>query len=108
MPTGLNPQQQDTPWTRAGLTGNSPHRANFAAGYRLPVRGQACRTSLVTWNAMPPTGAALGFTKVLEQTERTGALGSPAPAVNLELGVDMPDVNFNRIDRQVQLIADFS
>jgi hypothetical protein len=45
---------------------------------------------------------------VLEQTESTGTLGRPAPAVNLKLGVDMPDVNFDRIHRQVKLIADFA
>jgi hypothetical protein len=44
---------------------------------------------------------------VLEQTESTGTLGRPASAVNLKLGVDVPDVNFNRIHRQVELIADF-
>jgi hypothetical protein len=44
---------------------------------------------------------------VLEQTESPGTLGRPTPAVNLKLGVDMPDVNFDRIHRQVKLIADF-
>jgi hypothetical protein len=41
------------------------------------------------------------------QAESTGTLDGPAPAVNLKLGVDMPDVNFNRIHRQVKLIPDF-
>jgi hypothetical protein len=43
----------------------------------------------------------------VEKTESTGTLGRPAPAVDLKLGVDVPDVNFNRIHRQVKLIADF-
>jgi hypothetical protein len=45
--------------------------------------------------------------QVLEQTKSAGTLGRPAPAVNLELGVDVPDVNFDRVHRQVELIADF-
>jgi len=45
--------------------------------------------------------------QLLEQAESTGTLDRSAPAVNLELGVDMPDVNFDRIHRQVKLIADF-
>jgi hypothetical protein len=45
---------------------------------------------------------------LLEQTESAGTLGRPAPAVNLKLGVDMANVNFNRIHRQVKLIAYFA
>jgi hypothetical protein len=45
--------------------------------------------------------------RLLEQTESTGTLDRPAPAVNLELGVDVPDVNFDRIHRQVKLMTDF-
>jgi hypothetical protein len=44
--------------------------------------------------------------QLLEQPENTGTLDRPAAAVNLKLGVDMPDVNFDRIHRQVKLIAD--
>jgi hypothetical protein len=56
---------------------------------------------------MPPRRWLSASRQLLEQTEGTGTLGRPAPAVNLELGVDMPDVNFDRIYRQVKLIADF-
>jgi hypothetical protein len=45
--------------------------------------------------------------QLLDQTESAGTLDRPAPVVNLELGVDVPDVNFDRIYRQVKLIADF-
>jgi hypothetical protein len=90
----------------AGLTGNSPHRVNFAAGYRLPVTGQA-RLDTAVHPRMPPRVRLSASRHVLEQTESTGTLGRPAPAVNLKLGVDVPDVNFYRIDRQVELIADF-
>ena len=91
----------------AGLTGNSPHRANFAAGYRLPVTGQARPDIPVQGNAIRPGGGLSASRQPLEQTESTGTLGRPTPAVNLKLGVDVPNVNFNRIHRQVELIADF-
>jgi hypothetical protein len=45
--------------------------------------------------------------QLLEQTESPRTLDRAAPTVNLELDVDMPDVGFDRIHRQVKLIADF-
>jgi hypothetical protein len=45
--------------------------------------------------------------RLLEQTESTGALYRRAPSVNFELGVDVPDMNFDRIHGQVKFIADF-
>jgi positive regulator of sigma E activity len=61
----------------------------------------------VECDATPACGSRL-HDRLLEQTESTGTLGRPTPAVNLKLGVDVPDVNFNRIHRQVELIADFA
>jgi hypothetical protein len=91
----------------AGLTGNSPHRAKFAAGYRLPVTGQARLEIAGHAECDANPGRGFGFTTGLEQTEGAGTLRRPAPAVNLKLGVDVPYVNFDRIHRQVKLIADF-
>jgi hypothetical protein len=82
---------------------------------RISRLGIACqsqrrlgRISLFTGNAIRPSlGRLAASRQLLEQTESTGTLGRPAPAVNLKLGVDMPDVSFNRVHRQVKLIADF-
>jgi hypothetical protein len=101
--------RQPTSWAAAGLIGNSPHQANVAAGYRLPVTGQARPDIPVQGNAIRPRRGRLSASRqLLEQTESTGALGRPTPAVNLKLGVDMPDVNFDRVHRQVKFIADFA
>jgi hypothetical protein len=74
----------------------------------VPVTGQA-RLDLAVHGECDatPAGRLSASRQLLEQTESTGTLGRPAPAVNLKLGVDMPDVNFDRIHRQVELIADF-
>lgn len=102
VPTRLNPQRQPTRSAMNGLTRNSPYRANFAFGLS-PVSHRSASAGL----ACDPVRGFSASRRLLEQTESTGTLDRPAPAVNLKLGVDMPDVNFNRIHRKVKLMTDF-